>query len=94
MPFYHKMGKFPHKRHTVFKSESGNFYYEELFGTEGFSSMSSLLYHVHRATMIRSVGDPVDLTPVAALEKKITSRSLNGFIVHRQDDCLQGRQVG
>ena len=48
MPIYHKLGKIPQKRHTVFKSEKGNFYYEQLFGTEGFSGMDSLLYHVHR----------------------------------------------
>jgi len=43
MPFYHKMGEIPHKRHTVFQSEEGAYYYEELFGTEGFSSRSSVL---------------------------------------------------
>ena len=31
MPFYHKLGDIPNKRHTVFKSESGKHRYEELF---------------------------------------------------------------
>ncbi|MDF1672970.1 MAG: homogentisate 1,2-dioxygenase, partial [Vicingaceae bacterium] len=42
MPRYHKLGKIPKKRHTVYKSPEGNFYYEELFGTIGFDGMSSL----------------------------------------------------
>ena len=42
MPIYHHLGNIPQKRHTVFKSPKGNFYYEQLFGTEGFSGHSSL----------------------------------------------------
>ena len=36
MPFYHKLGKIPHKRHTIFRRPDGELYTEELFGTEGF----------------------------------------------------------
>ena len=39
------MGKVPPKRHTIFKSEDDQFYYEQLFGTEGFHGIASLLYH-------------------------------------------------
>ncbi|HWY35745.1 MAG TPA: hypothetical protein VNX68_13955, partial [Nitrosopumilaceae archaeon] len=53
MPVYHKLGSFPQKRHTVFKSPEGKYYYEQLFGTEGFIGMSSLLYHVHRPTQVK-----------------------------------------
>ncbi|MEW6406126.1 MAG: homogentisate 1,2-dioxygenase [Chloroflexota bacterium] len=45
MPFYHKLGKIPHKRHTQFKKPDGTLYREELMGLEGFSSLQSLLYH-------------------------------------------------
>jgi homogentisate 1,2-dioxygenase len=38
---YTTLGKIPQKRHTIFKSEEGNFYYEQLFGTEGFHGISS-----------------------------------------------------
>ena len=55
MPIYHKLGKFPQKRHTVFQQDNGRHYYEQLFGTEGFSGMSSLLYHVHRPTQITEI---------------------------------------
>lgn len=45
MPFYHKLGKIPHKRHTQFKKPDGKLYREELMGLEGFSSIQSILYH-------------------------------------------------
>ena len=60
---YHELGRIPHKRHTVFKKPDGGLYYEQLFGTEGFHGMSSLLYRVHRPTMIREVAELADLTP-------------------------------
>jgi homogentisate 1,2-dioxygenase len=45
MPFYTKLGEIPHKRHTQFRKPDGGLYREELMGLEGFSSLSSLLYH-------------------------------------------------
>ena len=45
MPFYHKLGQVPHKRHVQFKKPNGKLYREELMGLEGFSSIQSILYH-------------------------------------------------
>ncbi|MBE7435951.1 MAG: homogentisate 1,2-dioxygenase [Anaerolineales bacterium] len=45
MPFYHKLGSIPHKRHTQFKKPNGKLYREEVMGLEGFSSIQSILYH-------------------------------------------------
>jgi homogentisate 1,2-dioxygenase len=55
MPIYHRLGNIPQKRHTIFKNEKGNHQYEQLFGTEGFNSHSSLLYHVHRPTQVKEI---------------------------------------
>ena len=52
MPFYHKLGKIPPKRHTVFKNSEGGIYHEQLFGTIGFDGMSSLLYHIQPPTAV------------------------------------------
>ncbi len=93
MPFYHKLGRFPSKRHTTFEKESGGYYYEQLFGTEGFHGFSSLLYHIHRPTQIRSIGNPIDLTPQAAVAKNIHSHMLRGFDVAPADDFLDSRTV-
>lgn len=93
MPFYHKLGKIPPKRHTVFKSEQDAFYYEQLFGTEGFSGMASLLYHTQRPTQVKSVGEPIDLTPVAAENRNIKSRMLDGFKITPKHDFLESRTI-
>lgn len=94
MPFYHSIGRIPHKRHTTFyKPDGQNLYYEQLFGTEGFHGFSSLLYHVHRPTIITSVGDSTDVAPKAAEDKNIKSRMLRGFDVPPKDDFLESRTV-
>lgn len=93
MPFYHKLGKIPHKRHTVFEKDNGGIHYEQLFGTEGFHGFASLLYHVHRPTQIKSVSEPIDLTPKVAVDKNISSRMLRGFDVKPADDFLDSRKI-
>jgi homogentisate 1,2-dioxygenase len=55
MPIYHTLGKIPRKRHIAFRKPDGGIYHEELVGHEGFTGTSSLLYHTHPPTMVRSV---------------------------------------
>jgi len=92
MPIYHKLGKIPHKRHTTFRKEDGSLHYEQLFGTEGFSGMSSLTYHLHRPTMIRQISDPVDITPKVKQRYNMTPRLMKGFEVAPADDFLDSRK--
>lgn len=47
MPYYRAAGIVPRQRHTRLRNPNGGLYYEELMGEEGFSSDSSLLYHVN-----------------------------------------------
>src|SRR5512146_1884726 len=63
MPFYHKMGKIPHKRHTQFRKPDGSLYREELMGLEGFSSLQSLLYHHFLPPRVKQVEDLGLATP-------------------------------
>lgn len=91
MPFYHKLGKIPHKRHTIFKKPDGGYYYEQLFGTVGFDGMSSLLYHCHRPTMVKEVLKSIDLTPEIAVEKNMKAYALSGFNVSPTNDYLESR---
>jgi len=58
MPFYHKLGQLPHKRHTQFrKPNGGGLYREELMGLEGFSSLQSILYHNFLPPRVKKVED-------------------------------------
>lgn len=91
MPFYHKLGKIPHKRHTIFRQPNGELYHEQLFGTIGFAGMSSLLYHVHPPTLVKEVTSSVDVSPRVAVDKNMKSINLNGFAVPPKDDYLESR---
>jgi homogentisate 1,2-dioxygenase len=91
MPVYHKLGQVPSKRHIQFKKPSGGLYYEQLFGTIGFDGMSSLMYHLHRPTMVHSIQAPMDVSPRIAVEKNMTARLLEGFQVPAADDYLDSR---
>ncbi|MEM8894226.1 MAG: homogentisate 1,2-dioxygenase [Bacteroidota bacterium] len=92
MPIYHRLGKIPQKRHTQFEKPDGGLYYEQLFGTIGFDGMSSLLYHIHRPTMVAKINQPLDVTPKIAVEKNITSRLLQGYQLTPTDDYLESRE--
>lgn len=91
MPFYHKLGKFPNKRHITFRKDNGELYSEELFGTIGFDGMSSIMYHVHRPTMVKHIGDEKDVSPKAAIAKNIRAQRLRGFEVDPVADQLDAR---
>jgi len=91
MPIYHKLGKFPQKRHVQFRKPDGSLYYEQLFGTIGFAGMSSLLYQVHRPTRIASFGEPIPFAPVAAVEKNMLPRRFLSFRAKPAADYLESR---
>lgn len=91
MPIYHKLGTIPHKRHTVFKSPSGRYYYEQLFGTEGFSGMSSLLYHMHRPTQIKNIIRSYSIAPEISIANNIRPLLLATFQVTPKEDYLESR---
>ena len=91
MPVYHRLGQIPPKRHTQFRKPNGELYYEQLFGTVGFDGMSSLMYHLHRPTIIRSMGETLDLRPQIAVQHNITPRRYQGFQVQPVSDYLHSR---
>jgi homogentisate 1,2-dioxygenase len=91
MPFYHSLGKIPHKRHTVFKNPEGGIYYEQLFGTIGFDGMSSLLYHVQPPTAVLEITQKKSVAPEIGMDKNMQMRSLQGFNVEAKDDYLESR---
>ncbi len=92
MPIYHKLGKVPSKRHVVFEKPDGGLYYEQLFGTVGFDGMSSLLYQIHRPTMVKSIGEVLDVRPKIAVEHNMKAMLLKGFQIAPKDDFLESRE--
>lgn len=93
MPIYHKLGKIPHKRHTVFKKADGNIYHEQLFGTIGFDGISSLLYHNYPPTLVKEILGQKDVAPKVAVVKNMKMTSLQGFNISQVDDFLNSRKT-
>ena len=89
---YHKLGKIPSKRHTVFRSDKGNLYFEELFGNEGFSGDSSLMYHIHRPTQIKDIKGEVDKTPEVAVHENVTSRKFKNGLLECKSDYKDSKE--
>ncbi|MBK7142347.1 MAG: homogentisate 1,2-dioxygenase [bacterium] len=56
MPFYHKLGNIPRKRHTQFyKPDGKSLYREELYSTLGFSGVYSNKYHINMPNSVYAV---------------------------------------
>ncbi len=91
MPFYQKLGKIPHKRHTVFRQENGDLYHEQLFGTAGFDGMSTLMYHIQPPTVIKEVKGQKNIAPEVAIDKNLMPRSFKGYQVTPSTDYLESR---
>ncbi len=93
MPFYHKLGKVPRKRHVVARQEDGSLYQEELVGTQGFSGMASLVYHLHTPTQIRAIGEPYSIKPRTVVENNIRPLKFEGFDLPANTDYIDSRKV-
>ena len=93
MPLYRREGIVPPKRHVVFRQPNGNLYHEELFGTEGFAGMSSLVYHLNPPTIVKEHGTPYSMRPEIAIEDNLQARSFMSFKAVPADDYLESRKT-
>jgi homogentisate 1,2-dioxygenase len=89
--FYVSRGSVPHKRHTQHRAPDGSLYAEELFGVEGFTGRSSLLYHVTPPTRVRKV-EPLGELAIEDGDDGSHHHSLvNTKAVEPRGDVLSGR---
>ncbi len=93
MPTYQKRGQIPSKRHTVFRQPNGSLYHEELFGTEGFSGNSSLVYHLNPPTQVTKLGDSYSVRPEVGVEDNLRSLSFRGYEISQESDFIKSRKV-
>jgi homogentisate 1,2-dioxygenase len=91
MPIYQQVGHIPRKRHTQFRSRTGQLYHEELLGTHGFSGVSALVYHLHPPTIVKHREEPYSIAPRIAIAENLQALSFKGFDLPAQDDYLQSR---
>lgn len=89
---YYQLGKIPPKRHTQFRKPDGGLYQEQLFSTEGFSDLYSLLYHCNPPTQILQVDEPVSIQPKTIHDRQLKHRCLKGFQIQPTADYLKSRK--
>jgi homogentisate 1,2-dioxygenase len=93
MPFYHKLGNIPPKRHIQFRKENGDLYYEELFCTAGFAGMYTNMYHINRPTMVKNYGKRYSVAPKVVDKNNVKPYLLTGFQVPQEKDFLDSRKI-
>jgi homogentisate 1,2-dioxygenase len=92
MPFYHRLGEIPHKRHTQFRRPDGALYPEQVLGTRGFEGVQSIVYHRRAPTAILRAEDrgPIEIAlepPGALRHRHFRTRRLapgGDFVTGRQ----------
>ncbi|MFN2582337.1 MAG: homogentisate 1,2-dioxygenase [Candidatus Dormibacteria bacterium] len=88
---YRRLGTVPRKRHMRVQS-NGTPLYEELFGREGFSGPSSLLYHRHMPEGAHDVSEgPADVI-TAEHEQVHENAHLKGYELMPDGDVVSSRQ--
>ena len=93
MPFYHRLGEFPQKRHIVYRKPNGGLYAEELVSTEGFSNVLSLIYHAHPPTLVKEMEEAIDVRPNYVVDTNIQMRSFLTFSFDQKDDYLDSKKI-
>ena len=97
MPHYRTVGDVPRKRHTMHRGADGARRPEELMGQHGFSSSSSLLYHLNSPSALVAIEPVLDETrpPDAATpDVPLTPRHLRtGELAADIGDLVTGRHL-
>ncbi len=93
MPPYKQMGTIPPKRHTVFRDKDGELYREEVFGTEGFEGVQSILYHIHPPTAVTGLKGKRDVAPEQWSPSEHRHHHLQAGKVETTGDAIEARRV-
>ncbi len=93
MPFYVQRGEIPGKRHIQFRGPNGELRYEELIGREGFSDVSSNVYHLHPPTRVKKMGrlTPHEMPKTTAETHR--HRHLETFKFEARGNWVSGRRI-
>jgi homogentisate 1,2-dioxygenase len=89
--FYLSLGSVPHKRHTQHRAPDGSLYAEELFGVEGFTGRSSLLYHLVPPTRTHKVEAVRRVKLDEADDDAHRHRLINTKALEPKGDAVSGR---
>ena len=89
--YYVAHGSIPPQRHTQHRAPDGSLYAEELFGMEGFTGRSSILYHVTPPTQTHQI-EPVRRIAIEAADDGLHRHRLTKTgAVPARGDAITGR---
>jgi len=92
MPFYHRLGDIPRKRHIVFR-DNGRLLTEEVMGLEGFSGNEAILYHLQSPCRVKELGEFEPIEREEWVPDAHAHRHLATADVAPSGDEISGRQV-
>ena len=75
------------------RQANGELYAEELVGTQGFSGMSSLCYHLYPPTRVKQKEEAYSVEPKIAIAHGLDARSFNGFDIQPEKDYIKSRKT-
>jgi homogentisate 1,2-dioxygenase len=90
---YRRVGHVPPKRHTVHTDADGTRLLEELVGQEGFSDVSSLLYHRNSPSALLGIDAIDDNRPALCALQPVAPMHIRGGEVATGADPVLGRQL-
>ena len=88
---YVQRGSVPRQRHTQHRAPDGSLYAEELFGVEGFTGRSSLLYHVVPPTRTHRIEEGPLVEIAAATDPLHRHRLVKTAALEPHGDVVSGR---
>jgi homogentisate 1,2-dioxygenase len=89
--YYVQRGSVPQQRHTQHRAPDGSLYAEELFGVEGFTGRSSILYHLVPPTQTHQIDAVRRIELVAADDGLHRHRLTKTDAVSPKGDAISGR---
>src|SRR6266496_2070547 len=92
MPFYHRLGDVPPKRHIQFR-DNGRLLTEEVLGLEGFSGNESILYHLTSPCRVKELGEFVPIEREEWVPQAHAHRHLKTWELREEGDVVSGRRL-
>src|SRR5512133_2346926 len=90
--YYVAAGSIPRQRHTQHRQPDGSLCAEELFGVEGFTGRSSLLYHVTPPTRVQRIDAGGDIPALEEADDGVHHhRLIKTGGVEPRGDIISGR---
>jgi len=93
MPNYRCVGEVPAKRHTVVPRDGGRYLFEELMGSDGFSSESALLYHRNSPSALLEIASVEAPRPTLCADTPLQPRHLRTGELTGRGDAVLGREL-